>query len=483
MPDHTAPHHLAPGHSATHDAGRPATVGALRESGYQARPVREEIRHNLIAKIRAEEIVFPGIIGFEETVIPQLENAILAGQDVILLGERGQAKSRLIRSMVNLLDEAIPKMAGCEINCNPYAPICRACHDRVAEQGDDAPIEWLAREERYSEKLATPDISIADLIGEIDPIKVAEGHYLSDELAIHYGLVPRTNRGIFCINELPDLAERIQVGLFNLMEERDVQIKGYRIRLPLDVYVVSTANPEDYTNRGRIVTPLKDRYGSQIHTHYPLDPRDEIAIMDQERNRFPDEAALVIPDYMKRIVAEVTTQARHSSEINQRSGVSVRVSIANYETMLSNAVRRSIIHGEEVACPRVSDLPYMVASFAGKIELETFEEGRESRVTDDLTRRAALRIFGSYFDLDSLEPVVQAFDLGQTAVTGSDRPAEGYPALAAGVDGLAAAVETLTGGDGRPAVVAAAAEFILEGLHLSRRLNCDRTPHGNTYSR
>ena len=459
------------------------TIDDLRNSGYVVRPVREEIRNNLIDRIRAEEIVFPGIIGFEESVIPQLENAILAGQDVILLGERGQAKSRLIRGLVGLLDEYIPKIAGCEINCNPYQPICMACRNRVAEEGDFTPIDWMHRDDRYSEKLATPDISIADLIGEIDPIKVAEGHYLSDELVIHYGLVPRTNRGIFCINELPDLAERIQVGLFNLMEERDVQIKGYRIRLPLDVYVVSTANPEDYTNRGRIVTPLKDRYGSQIHTHYPRDPRDEIAIMEQERNRFPDEEKLVVPEYMKRILAEITAQARQSSEINQRSGVSVRVSIANYETALSNAVRRSIIHGEEWACPRVSDLSYIVASFAGKIELETFEEGRESRVTDDLTRRALLRVFGGYFNLEDLEDVIMAFDMGQTAFTGSDRPASGYPELAASIDGMAGAIATLTEGDQRPEVVAAAVEFVLEGLHLSRRLNCDRSGDGYRYTR
>ena len=287
----------------------PGTIGDLRASNYQVLPVRQELRKNLIAKIRSEEIVFPGIIGFEHTVIPQLENAILAGQDIILLGERGQAKSRLIRSMVTLLDEFIPKIADCEINDDPYAPICRVCRNKVAEQGDDTQIQWIRRDERYFEYMATPDISIADLIGEIDPIKVAEGHYLSDELVIHYGLVPRTNRGIFCINELPDLAERIQVGLFNLMEERDVQIKGYRIRLPLDVYVVSTANPEDYTNRGRIVTPLKDRYGSQIHTHYPKTIEEEIAIMDQERTRFPDEDSLVIPDYMKEICLLYTSDA------------------------------------------------------------------------------------------------------------------------------------------------------------------------------
>ncbi len=461
---------------------RPGTVGALRASGYRVLPVREELRKNLIAKMRAEEIVFPGIVGFEDTVIPQLENAILAGQDVILLGERGQAKSRLIRSMVNLLDAAIPKIAGCEINDDPFNPICRACRDLVDEVGDGAAVEWITPEERYSEKLATPDISIADLIGEIDPIKVAEGRHLSDELAIHYGLVPRTNRGIFSINELPDLAERIQVGLFNLMEERDVQIKGYRIRLPLDVYVVATANPEDYTNRGRIVTPLKDRYGSQIHTHYPRHIEEEITIMDQERSPLFDEESLVIPRYMKEILAEITAQARSSNEINQRSGVSVRVSIANYETLLSNAVRRAIRSGDAAACPRISDLPYITASFGGKIELETFEEGREGRVMEDLTRRAVLRVFGRYFDVESLDDIVTSFDLGNNAETGSEKPAGEYPALADRVDGLATAVARLTD-DQRPETLAAAIEFVLEGLHLNRRLNCERTAAGYRYQR
>ena len=463
-------------------AKRPQTVGALRKSNYEVLPVREELRKNLIAKIRAEEVVFPGIVGFEQTVIPQIENAILAGQDIILLGERGQAKSRIIRSMANLLDESIPKIAGCEINDNPYDPICQVCRDKVAEMGEKTLLEWIPREDRYAEKLATPDISIADLIGEIDPIKVAEGHYLSDELVIHYGMVPRTNRGIFCINELPDLAERIQVGLFNLMEERDVQIKGYRVRLPLDVFVVSTANPEDYTNRGRIVTPLKDRYGSQIHTHYPLDPKDEIAIMDQERAKFPEEDKLVIPEHMKEILAEITTQARLSSEINQRSGVSVRVSISNFETMLGNAVRRGIRNNEEWACPRVSDLSFIGASFAGKIELETFEEGRESRLTDDLTRRAVLRTFGSYFEVDDLEAIVDSFDLGNRAETGSDLPAIGYPDLVKNIDGLDKAVKKLTR-DKRPEVIASAVEFILEGLHLSRKLNCDRSGEAAVYKR
>ena len=466
---------------------RPDTIGELRDSGYRVIPVREELRKNLIAKMRAEEIVFPGIIGFEDTVIPQLENALLAGQDVILLGERGQAKSRLIRSMVNLLDEAIPKIAGCEINDDPFNPICQGCRDMVAEQGDATGVEWINRQERYSEKLATPDISIADLIGEIDPIKVAEGRHLSDELAIHYGLVPRTNRGIFSINELPDLAERIQVGLFNLMEERDVQIKGYRIRLPLDVYVIATANPEDYTNRGRIVTPLKDRYGSQIHTHYPRHIEEEITIMDQERSRLFDEESLAIPQYMKEILAEITAQARNSSEINQRSGVSVRVSIANYETLLSNAVRRAIRSGDAIACPRISDLPYIAASFGGKIELETFEEGREGRVMEDLTKRAALRVFGRYFDVESLDDIVTSFDLGNAAETGSEKPAGEYPALAAQLDGLAAAAARLTEGqypqEPGPEILASAVEFVLEGLHLNRRLNCERTATGYTYRR
>ena len=457
----------------------PATLGELRASGYETVSVRTEIRRNLIAKIRAEEPAFPGIIGFEQTVIPQLENAILAGQDIILLGERGQAKTRLIREMVNLLDDRIPVIAGSELNDDPYRPLSPDARRAVAEQGDHTPIAWIGRDLRYSEKLATPDISIADLIGEIDPIKVAEGRHLADETAIHYGLVPRTNRGIFCINELPDLAERIQVGLFNLMEERDVQIKGYRVRMPLDVFVVATANPEDYTNRGRIVTPLKDRYGAQIHTHYPRTTDEEIAIMEQERGRFPDEDRVVVPDYMREIVAEVTARARHSSEINQRSGVSVRVSIANYETLISNALRRSIRLDETIACPRISDLPYLIASLGGKIELETFGEGREDRLVEDLTKRATLAVFGRYFpNLDELDDIVTDFDLGSSMETGSDVPAAACAAAREGITGMSAAVTRLAADDPRPEVTASAVEFVLEGLHLNRRLNCARTPAG-----
>ncbi len=462
---------------STNDA-LPATIGELRDSGYQSVSVREEMRRNLIAKIRAEEPVFPGIIGFDQTVIPQLENAILAGQDIILLGERGQAKTRLIREMVNLLDDQIPVIAGSELNDDPYNPLSPDARQTVADMGDATPVAWIGRDLRYSEKLATPDISIADLIGEIDPIKVAEGRHLSDETAIHYGLVPRTNRGIFCINELPDLAERIQVGLFNLMEERDVQIKGYRIRMPLDVFVVATANPEDYTNRGRIVTPLKDRYGAQIHTHYPQALEEEIAIMEQERNRFPDEDRVVVPGFMTDIVAEVTARARSSNEINQRSGVSVRVSISNYETLISNALRRSIRHGEDIACPRISDLPYLIASLGGKIEMETFGEGREDRLVEDLTKRATLGIFGRYCNVDDLDDIVTAFDLGNAVETGSDVPATAYASALGNIAGLPAAVSALIGDDKRPEVVASAAEFVLEGLHLNRRLNCARTPTG-----
>src|SRR5690349_7580055 len=281
---------------------RPATIGQLRESGYRSLPVKDEMRQNLVRKMRAGEELFPGVVGYEETVIPQVENAILSGQDIVLLGERGQAKTRIARSLVNLLDEEAPAIAGCEINDDPFAPICKACQLRIAEEGDETPIHWVPRDRRYGEKLATPDITIADLVGEVDPIKVAEGRYLSDELTIHYGLIPRTNRGIFCINELPDLAERIQVGLLNIMEERDVQIRGYKVRLPLDVFVVASANPEDYTNRGRIITPLKDRFGSQIRTHYPLEVDTEVEIMRQEaRPASVGDVRVTIPGYLEEI--------------------------------------------------------------------------------------------------------------------------------------------------------------------------------------
>ena len=343
----------------------PATLGELRRSEYLVRPIRAELRRNLIRKLSAGDELFPGILGYDDSVIPQIENAILAGQDLILLGERGQAKSRLIRALTSLFDAAIPAIAGCEVNDNPYEPICRRCRDLIGELGDATPVAWITPEQRYSEKLATPDTSIADLIGEVDPIRVAEGRYLSDELTIHYGLIPRTNRGIFAINELPDLAERIQVGLLNIIEERDVRIRGYRLRLPLDVVVVATANPEDYTNRGRIITPLKDRFGAQVRTHYPRTLEDEIAIAEQERTTFDDmPVPVAVPEFMKEIVAELSHVARRHGQVNQRSGVSVRVSTSNYENLVSNALRRALRTGEREAVARVSDLPSLMPSTA-----------------------------------------------------------------------------------------------------------------------
>ena len=452
---------------------KPKTIEALRKSRYKVLSVREEMRKNLIQKIERDEELFPGIIGFEDSVIPHLENAILAGQDIILLGERGQAKSRLIRHLVSLLDDEIPVIAGCEISDNPYGPVCRNCKDRVASEGDDVAIDWLPREQRYSEKLATPDISVADLIGEIDPIKIAEGRYLSDELAIHYGLIPRTNRGIFSINELPDLSERIQVSLFNLMEERDIQIKGYRIMLPLDIFLVATANPEDYTNRGRIITPLKDRYGAQIRTHYPRSLQEELKIVDQEYARFPDTSKRVAaPEYMREVIAEITSLARRSPEINQRSGVSLRVSIANYETLLGNAFKRSLRHKER-ASPRISDLPAIVASTTGKIELESVEEGRESKVVDDLIKKAVLNVFGRHYNAREFDEVLLAFENGAVFQTGSSAPSADYVKKLARLDGMPDMIRRIEPSD-EPAAVASAVEFVLEGLHLNRRLNRDQ---------
>ena len=321
-----------------------ATLGQLRASGWVSLPVKEEIRRNAVARIRAGEALFPRVLGYEDTVLPQLENALLAGHDVIFLGERGQAKTRMIRSLTGLLDEWMPIVAGSEINDDPYHPVSAHARHLIAEQGDDTPIAWVHRDERFGEKLATPDTSIADLIGEVDPIKVAEGRYLSDELTLHYGLVPRTNRGIFAINELPDLAERIQVGLLNVLEERDVQVRGYKIRLPLDLMLFASANPEDYTNRGRIITPLKDRFGAQIRTHYPLEVDIEVDIATQEATPLVAEGIDVeVPSFMAEIVATLSHLARQSPHINQRSGVSVRLTVSNLETLVANAARRSLL--------------------------------------------------------------------------------------------------------------------------------------------
>ncbi len=448
------------------------TLGQLRASGWVSRSVKDEVRENAIARIRAGEPMFDGVLGYEDTVLPQLENALLAGHDVIFLGERGQAKTRMIRSITGLLDEWMPIVAGSEINDDPYAPVSKHARDLVAESGDDTPISWVHQDERYGEKLATPDTSIADLIGEVDPIKVAEGRYLSDELTLHYGLVPRTNRGIFAINELPDLAERIQVGLLNVLEERDVQVRGYKIRLPIDVLLFGSANPEDYTNRGRIITPLKDRFGAQIRTHYPLEVATEVEIALQEaRPLDAPGVSVTIPAYMAQIVAELSHQARRSPHINQRSGVSVRLTVSNLETLVANAMRRALIHGESEVVPRVADLEALASSTAGKVEIESIEEGRDEQIVDHLLRSAVLTTFRDLLRIEDLRDVIEAFDGEVVVNAGEDVVSADYVALLQNVPALRAPVAILTDGDESPAAVASAVELVLEGLHLSKRLN------------
>ena len=453
---------------------RPTLLGELRDSGWTSTPVKEEVRRNAMARIAAGTPLFAGLLGYDDTVLPQLENALLAGHDVIFLGERGQGKTRMIRSLVGLLDEWLPVVAGSEINDDPLAPVSRYARDLVAEKGDDAPIEWVHRDSRFGEKLATPDTSIADLIGEVDPIKVAEGRYLADESTLHYGLVPRTNRGIFAINELPDLAERIQVGLLNVLEERDVQVRGYKVRLPLDVMLVASANPEDYTNRGRIITPLKDRFGSQIRTHYPVDVETEMAIAGQEARPSPVDGRRVhVPGELAEVVATMSHLARSSPHVNQRSGVSVRLTVANSETLVANATRRALRLGEDEVVPRVSDLHALVASTAGKIEIETLDEGRDEAVVDALFSAAVLTVFRRCVEPATVRHLVAAFDDGRVVHTGDDVASSAYVELMAEVPALREAVRAVIAGEESPGAVASAVEFLLEGLHLSKRLNKD----------
>src|SRR3954454_6150416 len=373
---------------------RPRTLGELKASGYKRESVKDEMRRNLIARMSRGEPQFPDILGYEETVVPQVQNAILSRHDMLFLGLRGQAKTRMLRQLVHLLDDALPIVAGSEVNDHPYQPISREAPDRLAARGGETPIAWVGREARYHEKLATPDVTIADLIGEIDMIKHAEGRHLADEMTMHFGLIPRTNRGIFCINELPDLSPKIQVGLFNVLEERDVQIRGYPVRLNLDLCMVFSANPEDYTNRGRIVTPLKDRIGSVVRTHYPLTRELGIEISEQNAWLDRDGGRLAIPYYVKEVVEEASRLARTSSHVNQQSGVSVRMSIANLENVVSNAERRALLNRERWVVPRVSDLPHVFHSSRGKLQLTlTEDDGQEDKLIERIGGEAVKNVF------------------------------------------------------------------------------------------
>src|SRR5689334_3736418 len=416
------------------------TLGDLRRSGYRSRPVKQEIRDNLICKLQAGDVLFPGIIGYEDTVIPQLVNAILSRHNFILLGLRGQAKSRILRGLVDLLDAEIPVVPGCEIHDDPLAPLCAGCRARVAEEGDALPIAWLTRDERYVEKLATPDVTIADMVGDIDPIKAAQGGLnLSDELTMHYGLLPRANRGIFAVNELPDLAGKIQVGLFNILQEGDVQIKGYPIRLRLDVMLVFTANPEDYTARGKIITPLKDRIGSEIRTHYPATRHNAMAITKQEAwTDRADALRVEIPGYVREVVEEVAFQARADRKVDKRSGVSQRLPITTLELVVSNAERRALANGEKLVVPRVTDIYAALPSITGKFELEYEGELRGAeQVARDLIRSAVGNVFVGMFEGVDTRSVVEWFDLGGTLPLADNTPANELIATTRGVQGLA----------------------------------------------
>jgi magnesium chelatase subunit I len=451
------------------------TLGDLRQSGYRSRPVKQEIRDNLVCKLRAGETLFPGIIGYDETVIPQLVNAVLSRHNFILLGLRGQAKSRILRALADLLDEAIPVIPGCEIHDDPLAPLCSACRARVRTEGDALPVAWLPREARYVEKLATPDVTIADMIGDLDPIKAARaGLQLSDELTMHYGLLPRANRGIFAINELPDLAGKIQVGLFNILQEGDVQIKGYPVRLPLDLLMVFSANPEDYTARGKIITPLKDRIGSEIRTHYPATRQHAMAITAQEAwvSRSGDGTAAQIPEFVREIVEEVAFQARQDSKIDKRSGVSQRLPISLLENVVSNAERRAFLANEPVVVPRVTDVYAALPAITGKFELEYEGELRGAdNVAREIIRGAVGNVFGGYFATADLRQVTEWFDLGGTLQVDDTLDAGELLARTAQVQGLRD-LTTHAGVGPRPSapLLAAAVDFILEGLYAEKKI-------------
>jgi magnesium chelatase subunit I len=459
---------------------QPTTLGALRDSGYRSRSVKSELRENLLHRLRAGQTAFPGIVGFDDTVLPQLESALLAGHDLVLLGERGQGKTRVMRTISALLDEWTPVVAGCEINDDPMAPVCSRCRRLADETGDDLPVAWRHRSDRYVEKLATPDTSVGDLVGDVDPVKVAEGRTLGDPDTVHYGLLPRTNRGVFGINELPDLAERIQVAMFNVLEERDIQVRGYSLRLPIDVLLVASANPEDYTNRGRIITPLKDRFGAEIRTHYPQEVTDEVALVTQE-------AALVadVPEHLLEVVARLTRGLRQSPAVDHRSGVSARFAIAAAEGVAASALRRSARVGEQVAVARVCDVPTVVPTLLGKVEFEMGEEGREAEVVQHLLRVAVAETFRDRLLGLDLSGFTELFAEGATVETGELVPAADLLGQVGTIPGLSKVLDRLGHGDSQPPAspgeVAAAVEFVLEGLHLTRRIDKESVAGRSVY--
>jgi magnesium chelatase subunit I len=513
--EHQSQHHdvssgspaAAGNHPARHGSA-PDTLGELRASGHEYRTIKEEVRQNLLAMMREGRDPFPGIVGFGETVLPHLERALIAGHDIILLGERGQGKTRLIRTLVGLLDEWTPVVAGCEINDHPYHPACARCRRLADELGDELPVTWRHASERYGEKLATPDTSVGDLIGDIDPVKVAEGRTLGDPETIHFGLVPRTNRGIFSLNELPDLAERIQVSLLNVLEERDIGIRGYALRLPLDVLLVASANPEDYTNRGRIITPLKDRFGAEIRTHYPLSLDDELVLIRQEAELGHDAE---LPEHLVEVIARFTRAVRESPAVDARSGVSARFAIAAAESATASAVRRSALatspasaasaapqasaaprasvasaasaaSREEPPVARVCDLPAVVSTLRGKVEFEVSEEGREDEVLGALLRRAIAETFRSRLGSVDLSGLLAKFEEGGTVESGELVPASELLRRVGDVPGLARIMSRL-GMDGGESFgqAAAAIEFALEGLYLMRRLSKDSSDGTTRY--
>jgi magnesium chelatase subunit I len=446
---------------------RPTTVGELRASGHIQKPLRQEIRDNLLEKLRTGEDPWPGLHGFDDTVIPQLERALIAGHDVVLLGERGQGKTRLLRTLVGLLDEWTPVIAGSELGEHPFEPITPESRRRAVEKGDDLAVDWRHRDERYAEKLATPDTSVADLIGDVDPMKVAEGRSLGDPETIHFGLIPRSHRGIVAINELPDLAERIQVAMLNVMEERDIQIRGYVLRLPLDVLVVASANPEDYTNRGRIITPLKDRFGAEIRTHYPAELEDEVAVIRQEAHLLAD-----VPDYLVEILARFTRNLRESSSVDQRSGVSARFAIAGAETIAASALHRATSQGEDEPVARIVDLSGALDVLKGKVEFETGEEGREAEILTHLLRTATAETVRHHFRGLDLALLVDAIEAGSMVTTGEQVTARdfltGLPVLGESelYDDICDRLDATNDGQRAGAI-----ELSLEGLYLARRIS------------